>query len=1093
MNGDRWRRVDELFQEVIALPAPDRDAVLDRVGAGDPELVREVRTLLGAHDHAGDFLEAPAQGGVSSLLGLDTGQSIEDLVGSRLGAYRITRAIASGGMGAVYLASRDDDEFRKTVAIKIVRRGLLGSTATRRDQLLQRFQLERQALATLDHPNIAGLLDGGTSEDGRPYLVMEYVEGELIDAYCLAHRLGVRQKLDLMSRVCSAVQHAHRNLIIHRDLKPGNVLVTPEGEPKLLDFGLAKLLNPTGEAFARSVTGAGEFMGTFAYAAPEQIAETGSRVDTRSDVYALGMILYRLLTGEHPYDVSGPVALALERITKQTPEPPSARDRAIDNELDTIVLKAVAKDPARRYQSAGDLQLDIERYLRGEAISAKADSGWYVLRKTMRRYRAPLSVVGVFVLLIAGFAVIATSQASGLARQKTELERALRLSNIERARVMGMAGSGALAETILWSEHLARPGDPVARWALWEFYMGQPCRRRIHAGLSSVTDLAASPDGRWLALRDGAGAGVVLDLETGADAFRFKPTQSGSHAIEFCRRSGALVYENAGGGIERRSVPDGATLPARWDDLDEPTTSIDAVDDRLAIATAGRIRVRSDPDGVPLWDHRITSSAINVISLQPGGDLMAAGLEDGRVLLLDMSGRTPERAFFEVGLPCRRLCFSPDGRFLAASVRGVFVAVIDVDSGLEIARLDDLKDWVQSLQFRPGPSDPHLLAGASFGRSIVLWEIPSGRAVQRLHAFDAPVRAMRFSADGDRLYSANDTHELQVWETEPLAGFTNWKTAGAVFDLKLTTDARRLLVATGDPDTSAWIYDSASGEPISRLGSDASVLSSLAISPAGDRVAFADDRGTLRCWSFDGDAFTLERWRRDCGEGIGPRLNSVSWSIDGQRLAVCGNGPIVEIRSAVDGALLERRDLGCTRIPSLRYSPDGQCIVVATMGPSTITRLDARTGERAVLWGGEADMRIVRFSPDGSLLAGAGDDRIIRLWSMRDHRPGRPTTVLEGHSQDIFALAFTPDARLIASSGRDGVIKLWDTASGRCLATLPGRRDMVFALAFAPDGRTLYSGSRDNTIGVWNLAHYDRHIEGNLESRRAALAIPPTD
>src|SRR5262245_58707602 len=259
MDEHRWQRIDELFQKALDREARERSAFIRSIAGDDHDLIREVRSLLVAHELPKPFLDEPAHGGASRLLRLDTQSDLDDPVGSRIGPWRITRALAAGGMGAVYHAVRDDDAFHKQVAIKLVRRGLLGSSAARGEELIRRFHIERQALANLDHPSIARLIDGGTSADGRPYLVMEYVEGVTIDAFCEKHNLSIRQRLELFGAVCEAVQHAHQNLVIHRDLKPGNILVTADGVPKLLDFGLAKLLDPHRNALAGHVTATGEF------------------------------------------------------------------------------------------------------------------------------------------------------------------------------------------------------------------------------------------------------------------------------------------------------------------------------------------------------------------------------------------------------------------------------------------------------------------------------------------------------------------------------------------------------------------------------------------------------------------------------------------------------------------------------------------------------------------------------------------------------------------------------------------------------------------------------------------------------------------
>ncbi|HEY4594858.1 MAG TPA: serine/threonine-protein kinase, partial [Thermoanaerobaculia bacterium] len=296
IGADRWREIDLVFAEALDRPAAGRKAFLDEACAGDAELRTAVERLLLADEQSDTFLEQP----VGDLLGLLP----EVEAGERLGPYRLLRRLGAGGMGTVYLARREDEHYQQDVALKILRSGLQGTEA------VHRFLAERQILARLEHPNIARLYDGGSTPDGRPYLVMELVEGLPVDEYCNRRQLTVDQRLDLFRRICSAVQYAHQNLLVHRDLKPGNILVTEAGEPKLLDFGIAKRLEP-GSATQPDLTQTGSRMMTPSYASPEQVR--GEAITTASDVYSLGVVLYGLLAGRLPYRVESGLAHEIER------------------------------------------------------------------------------------------------------------------------------------------------------------------------------------------------------------------------------------------------------------------------------------------------------------------------------------------------------------------------------------------------------------------------------------------------------------------------------------------------------------------------------------------------------------------------------------------------------------------------------------------------------------------------------------------------------------------------------------------------------------------------------------------------------------
>ncbi len=344
----RWEEVKHIFATVVDLPREHRTEVLDDRCGQDVALRAEVESLLRAHDTAGDFIERPA---VLSTLGPDA-----SLHGRTIGPYRLEKEVGRGGMGAVYLAVRADDEYRKLVAVKVVKRGM------DTDEIVTRFRRERQTLANLEHPNIARLIDGGTTDDGLPYFVMEFVEGRPLDDYCEEHRLSRNDRLRLFRVVCGAVQFAHRNLVVHRDLKPENILVTSDGTPKLLDFGISTVLSADLGQSAISETRPAERLLTPDYASPEQLR--GEPVSTATDVFSLGVMLYELLSGSHPFRRPDRPAYAVETaICEEDPPRPG-----LGADLDAIVMTAIRKEPSQRYGSALELDEDVRRYL--EALPA---------------------------------------------------------------------------------------------------------------------------------------------------------------------------------------------------------------------------------------------------------------------------------------------------------------------------------------------------------------------------------------------------------------------------------------------------------------------------------------------------------------------------------------------------------------------------------------------------------------------------------------------------------------------------------------------------------------------------------------------------
>ena len=428
MTADRWQQINVIFQKAMEIATEDRTRYLHYVCGDDTELHSEVMALLAA-ETAATFLDAPPA--VRSA----PKRSAEDLLGHRIGAYRVTRLLGRGGMGEVYEAVRDDEQFDQKVALKIVRHEM------NVEFVRQRFLSERQILASLRHPNVAHLLDGGTTTDGLSYFVMEYIEGEPITDYCRSHKLPLVEKVQLFRQVCAAVQHAHQKLVVHRDLKPNNILVTKDGTVKLLDFGIAKVLDPALQRRDALDTAPDVRLMTPDYASPEQVR--GLAITTASDIYSLGAVFYELLTEMRPHKFSTLSPLEIERVVCETEvlKPSEVADRMkttgrklfaalrtqpssrLHGDLDNIVLMAMRKEPERRYQSVEQFSEDLQRYLEGRPIIARADTIRYRTGKFLRRNRLPVTATAVvFLSLVTGLAV-ATYQARRAERRFQQVRK----------------------------------------------------------------------------------------------------------------------------------------------------------------------------------------------------------------------------------------------------------------------------------------------------------------------------------------------------------------------------------------------------------------------------------------------------------------------------------------------------------------------------------------------------------------------------------------------------------------------------------------------------------------------------------------------
>jgi serine/threonine protein kinase/tetratricopeptide (TPR) repeat protein len=452
MNSAPLERLKEIFYSARELEPGERNAFLTDACGSDEALRREVEALLESDRASDDFIAEPPAGLIADAFGGDSPTASE--AGRMIGHYKLIECIGSGGMGAVYLAERADQQFQMQVAIKLIKRGM------DTDSVLRRFQHERQILASLEHPNIARLLDGGTTDDGVPYFVMEYIEGHRIDRFAEEHRLSISERLELFRQVCGAVSYAHQRLVVHRDLKPSNILVTPAGVPKLLDFGIAKIIQPNDSGEALPTITVVPIM-TPEYASPEQIE--GAPATTLSDVYSLGAVLYELLAGQPPYRLRNRSPQEIERaISTAQIEKPSAVVSRLDDarqlrgDLDNIVRMAMRKETARRYRSVEQFSEDIRRHLSGRPVVAQPDTLSYRTGKFLRRNRLAVSAAALLFLTLVG-GIMATAWQARRAtiqehRARAEQARAVRRFNEVRK----------LANSVLFDYHDAIKDLPGA-------------------------------------------------------------------------------------------------------------------------------------------------------------------------------------------------------------------------------------------------------------------------------------------------------------------------------------------------------------------------------------------------------------------------------------------------------------------------------------------------------------------------------------------------------------------------------------------------------------------------------------------------------
>jgi len=1033
-----------------------------------------------------------------------------------LSGYEILSELHRGGQGVVYRAFQKAT--KRTVAIKVLLRGAFATSRQR-----NRFEREIEIAASLRHPNIVSIFESGVDADGSHYLVMNYVDGVALDAWAGTAVGGnpprsTRGRLELFCKICDAVSYAHQRGIIHRDLKPANILIDAAGEPHVLDFGLAKAVGFEMNASEAGMTRTGEFMGTFSYAAPEQLRGDPDQIDTRTDVYALGVILFQMLTGRFPYPVDGSLSAILRSITEVEPRPPSEFLPSIGDELNTIVIKALSKPRERRYQSAGALRRDIASYLAGEPIDAKRDSRWYMLKKTARRYRAALAISISFFALVVVFGIATAVSARRTARERDraviaerrsaenarELAAALAESRIERARSLETTGDFATAEQILWEEFidptqggtdertLAPPSQANRRrayWALWELYAASACLRTWRTHDASQSSSALSGDGRIVVA---VGADGVIKLWDAATA---RPTAT--LAIE-PRESLSIMASPMGDALASfdadRKIRVWELTPTRA----EPGAVFDAPDVnmyRMEMSPDGKsIAIANAPGSISLRDRRTgelivawdaAPAAGSALSYSADGMRLACGSHGGQLAVWDLRGPgvPPMRRWLADSHKARvrDVCFSPDGTVVAA-VGGEgdeSIKLLDARTGRLTQTLSGHTSHINFASFR---GDGKQLVTCSFDRSVRLWDPTISVPLTTFRGHADNVAQVHFVPDTEMIASVAVDRTARLWDARPGGALHRTKLVDeTVLSICITSDGNRIY--GGASDGIVRRIDAGTAHVDGSWSGHRGAVSAVAISPDGRTVASSGYDGTTRIW----DTATGE-CRHICGDRQA-KVSSIAFHPGGRLVASGCDDGVVRLWDVASGQLAGAYEgsQDHPRRPAVAFSPDGKTL--ATMDSrSHVALWDTASGTlRATLVGHRGQLRCLAFSTDGRLLASAGDDASIRLW---DPIAAEPLGSLEGNRDEVFGLAFSPDGTLLASAGRGRQIRLWDMGQRTCLATLSGHTNMIFALTFSPDGWRLYSCAADGTVGLWDLSYYERHIAGNLEYQLSRL---PTD
>jgi WD40 repeat protein/tRNA A-37 threonylcarbamoyl transferase component Bud32 len=992
-----------------------------------------------------------------------------------IGEYDILGEVGRGGMGVVYKARHRG--LRRPAALKMVLQGTFASAKQR-----LRFQLEAELAARVQHPNIVQVYEIG-SHEGQPFLAMEWVEGG-----SLADRLDGRpwpaaEAARLIEKLAYAIHTAHSQGVVHRDLKPANILLVgpigpmgPMGPiPKISDFGLARPLEGD-----EGLTKTGVLLGTPGYMAPEQASGTNALVGPATDVFALGVMLYELLTGQPPFQ--GKSALeVLKAVTSAEPVRPRRLRPGVPRDLEAIVLKCLEKEPGRRYPLALELAEDLRRFLDDKPVKARGTSAAGRLVRWARRNRGVAAALGVIALLLIGVAIASSLAALRFERLADEADRRGEAERRQRYRANMTAAAVALQvpNTGAARRALAAAPEEYRGWE-WLHFNGRLDNARAILRMPGVahaaTDrpggslreaLAFSPDGKRIAAgSQELGTVGVWDTATGRPAGVLQG--QGFYLRDMAFDPDNRLLSSAGDGSLQS-----------WELSRDLRTVLCRTPDTagLLLSPDGRLLMGLRGKEVQLWDVTTGRKRADLPGawLKEGcmavfsgdGRHFAYSTEDGAVHLWDVQAGAEARVLRGHSAHVRALAFSPDGKRLASGAQDPdnSVRLWSVPAGEEVAVLRGHQNEVSTVAFSP---DGKRLASCSLDKTARLWDARAGTLVTVLKGHTGVVRHTAFSPDGKHLATASDDETVRLWNGasgEPVAVLRGH--TGLVWAAVFSPDGALLASSSADGTVRLWDLEQLGWNGV--LRGHTKYVYDVAFSPDGTRVVSAAWDGTARLWD--------PNTGREVGHfehATGPLDRTVivvtaCFSRDGRQIAtVTGSGAVTVWDVATREKVRTLRVPGgdWRGYPRAAFQPSGNYLAVGASDGAV--RLWDGAGDEpvAVLRGHEGVVLDVAFSPDGTQLASAGVDGTVRIWDVQTRSP---LAVLGGHEAGlVFGLTYSPDGRLLASASRDKTVRLWDTTTHEALAILP-HGSAVYGVAFSPDGRRLAAGCADNSIRLWDV------------------------
>lgn len=1019
MADDLGRRAHAILKQLIDADTKEQAQFVDSACAGDEQLRNRVLSLVSALDATQGFMETPA------IKSTDHAAAISDVdIDLKIPGYQIKSIIGRGGMATVYKATQQRPS--RHVALKVMKRGLVGTSARRR------FEFETEVLARLRHPGIAQIFEAGAWSDSTgttiPYFAMEYIEDALpLTTFADEQSLNLRERVKIFASVCDAVQHGHQSGVIHRDLKPGNILVDTNGQPKVIDFGIARSTE-AGQEIITQHTDLGQLIGTLNYMSPEQCTHSSAELDVRTDVYSLGINLYELLCGKLPFDLSR-VALpeAVRRIQNDTAVRPSVIDHSLHGDLEAIILKALAKDPDRRYGSVAELSNDLRRYLRHETIEARPPTALYQIKLFAQRNRTLV----VATVVVAITLIVSTAVAVYLAHEATVEARNRSIAEADAVRERDAAR---------WQGYIATIAAAQGAYEIGEFH-------RMRTRLNSAPEEHRGWEWNFL---NGLANPSLDTIAAHDDMIMCMASDKNATVLATGSADGSVRIWNA----------QSKQLIAQASGHSERVRSIAVSSDGKRVISGSQdstVRIWDTNSGTHLNIFRGHKEEVVSVTINPDNEIIS--VSGNKVWKWDAATGNRISELVNVPVGASGALYSRDGNTLCMWGNSGDVWICDGASNEVLFKLDHGNAInVGSFNF-----DSSMIATGSSNGIVNIWNTSTGELQYTFQGSTNNIRSVAFSKNGKLFASGQGDRAIYLWSLTTGELITIlYGHAEVISGLQFIDEDRKLYSSSWDRSLRLWNMEDP--EPNMTLRGHEAEVTSTAFSPDGFTIASSSVDGYVRFW----DAVQ--------GTLIGKfqahkaTIFEIAYSHDGKQIATAGGDRIVKLWNAVTGAEIATLKGHTNSVWAVAFSPDGNYIVTGS-NDRTMKVWDARSGEIIHTITGHAHRLIsVAISPDSSQIASGSRDHSVRLW---DINTGKLIKKFDGHISDVFAVIFSADGKTLYSGSRDQTVRTWDITSGTCTDIFKEHGQFITCLALSPDGSRLVASSWFREILLWDLATGD--------------------